>query len=63
MKERREMIVILAGLTMCSAWPFGIARLLSALHAPSWLSGGAGCIAFLLAIWAYLVLQKINGNE
>ena len=63
MKERREMIVILAGLTMCLAWPLGIARLLSALHAPSWLSGGAGCIAFLLAIWAYLALQKINSKE
>ena len=62
-KSNREMIVILAGITMCVAWPGAVWLLLSRLHAPEWLIGLAGAAAFFLAIWAYLTLQtKYNGE-
>ena len=63
MKSNREMIVILAGITMCVAWPGAVWLLLSRLHAPEWLIGAAGVAAFALAIWAYLTLQKIYNGE
>lgn len=63
MKENREMIIILAGITMCIAWPGGAWLLLSRLHAPEWLIGAVGVAAFVLAIWAYLTLQKIYNGE
>lgn len=63
MKENREMIIILAGITMCIAWPGGVWLLLSRLHAPEWLIGAAGVAAFVLAVWAYLTLQKIFNRE
>ena len=57
------MVVILAGLTMCIAWPGTVWLLLSRLHAPEWLIGAAGAAAFVLALWAYLTLQKIYNGE
>lgn len=61
--SNREMVVILAGLTMCAAWPAGVRLLLARLHAPGWLVNSAGVAALVLAIWAYLTLQKIYNRE
>lgn len=58
MKEKHEMLVILAGLTMCAAWPGGVWLLLSRLGAPEWLTSVACVVVFILALWAYLTLQK-----
>jgi len=63
MKEKHEMLVILAGVTMCAAWPGGVWLLLSWLGAPEWLISAACVIAFILALWAYLTLQKIISRE
>ena len=48
---------------MCVAWPGTVWLLLSRLHAPEWLIGAAGVAAFVMAIWAYLTLQKIYNGE
>lgn len=63
MNRNQEMVVILAGLTMCAAWPFWIWLLLSRFHAPGWLIDVACVVAFVLAGWAYLTLQKICKGE